>query len=52
MLFGLTLFVLINVEGLKAINQLSYYVLLMILLFLVSVFGSYRIWSWIKDGKM
>ncbi|WP_240793505.1 hypothetical protein [Psychrobacillus vulpis] len=52
MLFGLSMWVVAISEGLQEINRLSIYVLLMILLFLVSVFGSYRIWAWIKEGEM
>lgn len=52
MLFGLFIWVVANGEGLQEINRLSIYVLFMILLFIVSVFGSYRIWTWIKEGKI
>jgi lysylphosphatidylglycerol synthetase-like protein (DUF2156 family) len=51
-LFGLAMWVVANGEGLQEINRLSIFVIFMILLFLVSVFGSYRIWGWIKEGKM
>lgn len=52
MLIGLTIWVFINAEGLQAINRLSIYVMFMILLLLVSIIGSYRIWNWIKEGKL
>ncbi|RDI38015.1 hypothetical protein [Falsibacillus pallidus] len=52
MLVGLSIWVSANSEGLQEINRLSIYVIFMILLFIVSVFGSYRIWGWIKEGKM
>ncbi|QFF97831.1 hypothetical protein PB01_02825 [Psychrobacillus glaciei] len=52
MLFGLFLWVVANAEGLQGINRLSIYVIYMILFFLVSVFGSFRIWTWIKEGKI
>jgi ABC-type sugar transport system permease subunit len=52
MLFGLSMWVVANSEELREINRLSIYVIFMILLFLVSAFGSYRIWRWIKEGKM
>jgi len=52
MLIGLSIWVAANSEGLQEINRLTIYVLFMILLFLLSVFGSYRIWSWIKEGQM
>lgn len=51
-LFGLSIWVVTNFEGLQEINRLSLYVIFMSLLFLVSVFGSYSIWRWIKEGKM
>jgi hypothetical protein len=43
------MWVVANGEGLQ---EIIIYVILMILLFLVSVFGSYRIWRWIKEGNM
>ncbi|MGE7932613.1 hypothetical protein [Viridibacillus arvi] len=52
MLFGLSIWTVANGEGLQEINRLSLYVIFMLLLFLVSVFGSYRIWTWIKEGKI
>ena len=52
MLFGLAMWMMANVEGLQEINSLSIYVIFMILLLLVSVFGSYRILTWIKQGEM
>jgi len=52
MLFGLSMWVMANGEGLEEINRLSIYFIFIILLFLVSVFGSYRIRTWIKEGKM
>jgi hypothetical protein len=51
-LFGLSIWVVANFEGLQEINRLSIYVMFMSLLFLVSVFGSYSIWRWIKEGQM
>ena len=46
------MWVVANSEGLQEINRLSINVIFLILLFLVSVFGSYRIWRWIKEGQM
>ncbi|WP_066303511.1 hypothetical protein [Bacillus sp. FJAT-29814] len=51
-LFGFSAFVFVNADGLKEINRLSIWVIMMMILFLVSVFGSFRIWVWIKEGKM
>ncbi len=47
-----SIFIALNVEGLQEINELGIWVFLMGILFLVSILGSYRIWSWIKEGKM
>lgn len=52
MLIGLSIWVMQNSEGLRAINSFSMYVFFMILLCLVSFYGSYRIWSWIKTGEI
>ncbi len=52
MLCGLAIWVVVNGEDLQEINRLSIYVILMIVLFIVSVFDSYRIWLWIKAGKL
>jgi len=52
MLIGLTIFVVVNSNGLYEINELPIYVILILMLFIVSVFGSYQIWNWMKDGKM
>lgn len=46
------LFIISNTEGLIEINRLSIWVLIMLILFLVSVLGSFRIMSWIKQGKI
>ena len=51
-LTGLSMWIVANGEGLQEINRLKIYVIILILLFLVSVFGSYRIWRWTKEGKM
>ena len=45
-------FVIRNVEGLKEINRLSIWIVALITLLLISMFGSYRIWNWIKEGKL
>ena len=52
MFIGFSSFVLFNAKGLEEINRLSIFVFMMLLLLLVSLFGSYRIWTWIKEGKM
>ncbi|AST91903.1 hypothetical protein ACWE42_02705 [Sutcliffiella cohnii] len=52
MFIGFSSFVIINADGLYEIARLSIWVLTMIFLFIVSIIGSYRIWSWIKQGKI
>jgi hypothetical protein len=49
---GLSIFIVLNVEGLREVNRLGIWVISIIILFLISIYGSYRIWSWIKEGKM
>ncbi|TXC90521.1 hypothetical protein FS935_11405 [Metabacillus litoralis] len=45
-------FIISNTEGLIEINRLPVWLLIMLILFLVSVLGSFRIMSWIKQGKI
>jgi lysylphosphatidylglycerol synthetase-like protein (DUF2156 family) len=45
-------FVVTNWKGLEEINRLSIWVIVMLVLLAVSIFGSYRIWAWIKEGKL
>ena len=52
MFIGFSTFVALNAEGLQEISRLDISVFAMIILFLVSIFGSYRIWTWIKEGEM
>lgn len=52
MIVGFSTFVVMNVKGLQEINRLSIWILALMMLLLVSILGSYRIWTWIKEGKM
>lgn len=52
MFIGCSIFVLKFREGLLEINRLSIWVITLILLLFVAILGSYRIWTWIKEGKM
>jgi hypothetical protein len=52
MFIGESVFVLINWNGLIEINRLSISIFGSILLFFCSIFQSYRIRIWIKDGKL
>ncbi|WP_088068177.1 hypothetical protein [Gottfriedia luciferensis] len=45
-------FIIRNAEGLKEINRFSIWVIAMLALLLVSIFGSFRIWKWIKECKL
>ncbi|BFT69426.1 hypothetical protein PAENIP36_08680 [Paenibacillus sp. P36] len=48
----LSVFVFANSEGLNDINRLGIWLVILILLLLIALFGSYRIWSWIQKGKL
>jgi hypothetical protein len=52
MFISFSTFVIRNVEGLKEINRFPIWVIAMLALLLVSIFGSFRIWRWIKEGKL
>ena len=52
MFIGFSSFVLMNANGLAEINSLSIWVLRLLLLLFVTLIGSFRIWTWIKEGKM
>ncbi|WP_168118633.1 hypothetical protein [Paenibacillus sp. HB172176] len=45
-------FIFRNIDGLRDINRLGIYVLFWMLTLGVALFGSYRIWSWIKQGRL
>lgn len=49
---GLSVFIFANAEGLKYINRLGIWLVILILLLVTSLFGSYRIWTWIRQGKL
>lgn len=52
MLIGCLIFVVTNVQGLVTIQELGFLVLMLMILLSVSLFGTYRIWTWIKEGKI
>lgn len=52
MFIGFSTFIVLNAEGLQEISRLNTWVFAMIILFLISIFGSYRIWGWIKEGRI
>ncbi|MCM3768771.1 hypothetical protein [Neobacillus niacini] len=49
---GFSIFIALNTSSLQEKNLLSIWIFAMVVLLLISIFGSYRIWSWIKEGKM
>ncbi|NOU97802.1 hypothetical protein GC093_31910 [Paenibacillus sp. LMG 31456] len=49
---GISVFVLNNSNGLQHINQLVIWVVILILLLFTALFGTFRILSWIKQGKL
>ncbi|MEH6940013.1 hypothetical protein V7056_19540 [Bacillus sp. JJ664] len=48
----LSTFVIENFEGMKEINRLTIWVVANVALLIISVFGSFRIWNWIKTRKI
>lgn len=52
LLIGLLVFISLNAEGLQEINQFIICIMLALMLGLVTVGGSFRIRSWIKEGKL
>lgn len=51
-MIGVFLFLFRNAEGLQEINALGIWIFFLLLLFIVNFWGSNKIWSWIKEGKM
>lgn len=49
---GVLWFIVINAQALQEISSLGIWILGLLLLLLVNFFGSYRIASWIKQGKI
>ncbi|MEC0270765.1 hypothetical protein [Paenibacillus anseongense] len=52
LIFGLSVFVFTSVEELKDVNRLGIWLFNLVILLLAVLFGSYRIWSWVKRGKL
>ena len=52
MFIGASGFVLLNLEGIIEIGMDTYWFTILFFLFLVCIFGSFRIRSWIKQGKL
>ncbi|MGE6486714.1 hypothetical protein [Paenisporosarcina sp. NPDC076898] len=49
---GLLLWFGVNLEEIKENNRLIVYLILLGALLFVSIFGAFRNWLWIKEGKM
>lgn len=49
---GLLTFIVVFADGLIEINRFAIYVVFFVLLMLVNVYGSFRIATWIKQGKL
>ncbi|MDF1506646.1 hypothetical protein PZE06_00475 [Robertmurraya sp. DFI.2.37] len=45
-------FVITHSKELDEFNQLSIWVIILLSLLFISIYGSYRIWTWMKEGKM
>lgn len=52
MVIGVLIFIIANYEGLKEIGVIMYWILILIALLLVTVFGSFRIRYWIMRGDL
>lgn len=52
MLVAASIFVFVNLEGLQETNQLTIWLIWLLLLLFVCLFGSYRILKWIREGKL
>lgn len=49
---GVLWFIVINAQALQEISRLGIWILGLLLLLLINFFSSYRIASWIKQGKI
>ena len=49
---AVAIFVLINLRDIQAIGLLPFWATIMTLLFFVNILGTYRIFGWIKEGKL
>ena len=52
MIIVFSIFVFRNADELKEINRFSVWIVALIFLFLISIFGSFRTWKWINIGKL
>ncbi|MCR2821298.1 hypothetical protein [Lederbergia panacisoli] len=52
MFVAVIIFIVRNEEGLLENNDLFIWGIMGLILLLVSMFGSFRIWRWIKEGEI
>ncbi|OLO39230.1 hypothetical protein BTR23_09265 [Alkalihalophilus pseudofirmus] len=52
MFIGFLIFIIWNADALREVNMLSIWVVGLIGVFFVALFGSYKIWQWIRVGKL
>ncbi|MFV8827734.1 hypothetical protein [Alkalihalobacterium sp. APHAB7] len=52
MFIGILIFIILNAEGLQELNMLTIWVIGLIGVFFVALFGTYKIWQWIRVGKL
>lgn len=47
-----TIFVISNIDGLIESKLFNYWIIYLIFLACISFFGTYKIFSWVKSGKL
>lgn len=52
MFIGILIFIILNAEGLQELNMFTIWVIGLIGVFIVALFGTYKIWQWIREGKL
>jgi hypothetical protein len=48
----LTFFIINNYSGLEELNNLGIWIIISVLILVVALFGSYKIFVWIREGKI
>jgi hypothetical protein len=48
----LTFFIINNYSGLEELNNLGIWIIISVLVLVVALFGSYKIFVWIREGKI
>ncbi|MEB1808546.1 MAG: hypothetical protein LPK26_14860 [Bacillaceae bacterium] len=52
MFIGILIFIILNAGDLQELNMLTIWVIGLIGVFIVALFGTYKIWQWIREGKL